>query len=68
MDTYQGDLTGIADVEGLHKIYVAEGGQIYIYSTANFPNQLDNSNVTVVGTANDVAYMGGSTDDNNTTY
>ena len=68
LDTFQGDLTGIADVEGLHKIYVAEGGQIYIYSTANFPAQLDNSNVTIVGTATDVAYMDGSTDDNNTTY
>ena len=35
-DTYKGDLTGIADVEGLHKIYVAEGGQIYIYRTTDF--------------------------------
>ncbi len=68
IDTYQGDLTGIADVEGLHKVYVAEGGQIYIYTTNKFPTQLDNSNVTVVGTASDVAYMDGSTDDNNTTY
>jgi len=68
LDTYQGDLTGIADVEGLHKIYVAEGGQIYIYTTNKFPTQLDNSNVTVVGTASDVAYMDGSTDENNTTY
>lgn len=66
-DSYKGDLTGIADVEGLHKIYVAEGGQIYIYSTTNFA-ALDNSNVTVVGTATDVAYMDGSTDYNNTTY
>jgi hypothetical protein len=66
-DTYKGDLTGIADVEGLHKIYVAEGGQIYIYSTTTFA-ALDNSNVTVVGTAIDVAYMDGSTDYNNTTY
>jgi hypothetical protein len=68
MDSWIGDLTGIADVEGLHKIYVAEGGQVYIYSTNNFPTQLDNSNVTVVGTATDVAYMDGSTDYNNTTY
>ena len=67
-DSWIGDLTGIADVEGLHKIYVAEGGQIYIYSTNNFPTQLDNSNVTVVGTATDVAYMDGTTDYNNTTY
>jgi hypothetical protein len=67
LDTYKGDLTGIADVEGLHKMYVAEGGQIYIYSTKNFA-ALDNSNVTVVGRAVDVAYMDGSTDYNNTTY
>jgi hypothetical protein len=66
-DTYQGDLTGIADVEGLHKIYVAEGGQIYIYRTTDFAS-LDNSNVTIVGTAADVAYMDGSSDENNTTY
>ncbi len=67
LDTYKGDLTGIADVEGLHKIYVAEGGQIYIYRTTDF-TELDNSNVTVVGTAADVAYMDGSSDENNTTY
>jgi hypothetical protein len=67
LDSYKGDLTGIADVEGLHKIYVAEGGQIYIYRTTDF-SQLDNSNVTVVGTATDVAYMDGSSDANNTTY
>ncbi len=66
-DTYKGDLTGIADVEGLHKIYVAEGGQIYIYRTTDFA-ALDNSDVTIVGTAADVAYMDGSSDANNTTY
>jgi hypothetical protein len=66
-DAYKGDLTGIADVEGLHKIYVAEGGQVYIYRTTDFA-ALDNSNVTVVGTAADVAYMDGSSDENNTTY
>ncbi len=67
LDSYKGDLTGIADIEGLHKIYVAEGGQVYIYRTTDF-SQLDNSNVTVVGTAADVAYMDGSSDSNNTTY
>jgi hypothetical protein len=66
-DAYKGDLTGIADVEGLHKIYVAEGGQVYIYRTTDFA-ALDNSDVTVVGTVGDVAYMDGSSDDNNTTY
>ncbi len=67
IDAYKGDATGIAAVTGLHKIYTAEGGQVYIYSTTTGGN-LDNSNVTVVGTAVDVAYMDAPTDDNNTTY
>jgi hypothetical protein len=67
VDRYIGDLTGIADVEGLHKIYVGEGGQVHIYSTTNFA-ELDNTNVTVTGTVSDVAYMDGSSDANNTTY
>jgi hypothetical protein len=67
VDRYIGDLTGIADVEGLHKIYVGEGGQVHIYSTTNFA-ELDNTNVTVTGTVSDVAYMDGSSDTNNTTY
>jgi len=33
IDSYQGDGTGIAGIEGLHKVYTTEGGQIYIYST-----------------------------------
>jgi hypothetical protein len=67
VDRYIGDLTGIADVEGLHKVYVGEGGQVHIYRTANFA-ELDNSQVTVTGTVSDVVYMDGSTDSNNTTY
>jgi hypothetical protein len=67
VDRYIGDLTGIADVEGLHKIYVGEGGQVHIYRTTDFA-ELDNTNVTVTGTVSDVAYMDGSSDDNNTTY
>lgn len=67
VDRYIGDLTGIADVEGLHKIYVGEGGQVHIYRTTDFA-ELDNSNVTVTGTVSDVAYMDGSSDGNNTTY
>ncbi len=35
LEPYQGDLTGIADVEGLHKVYVAQGGQVYIYHTTD---------------------------------
>jgi hypothetical protein len=67
IDSYKGDATGIAAITGLHKMYTAEGGQVYIYSTAD-GSALDNTNVTVVGTAIDVAYMDAPTDDNNTTY
>ena len=64
---YNGDATGIAAVTGLHKVYTAEGGQVYIYSTVD-GSSINNSNVTVTGTAYDVAYMDGLTDDNNTVY
>jgi hypothetical protein len=67
IDSYQGDGTGIAGIEGLHKVYTTEGGQIYIYSTTNMA-QLDNSNVTIAGTAIDCAYMDAGTDDDNTIY
>ena len=67
VDRYIGDLTGIADVEGLHKIYVGEGGQVHIYHTTDF-SELDNTAVTVTGNVSDVAYMDGSSDGNNTTY
>jgi hypothetical protein len=64
---YSGDATGIAAVTGLHKIYTAEGGQVYIYSTVD-GSSIDNQYVTVTGTAYDVAYMDALTDDNNTVY
>jgi hypothetical protein len=64
---YIGDATGIAGVTGLHKVYTAEGGQVYIYSTVT-GLALDNQYVTVTGTAYDVAYMDGLTDGNNTVY
>ena len=64
---YIGDATGIAAVTGLHKIYTAEGGQVYIYSTVD-GSAKDNQYVTVTGTAYDVAYMDGLTDANNTVY
>ncbi|HUB19487.1 MAG TPA: hypothetical protein VL990_12685, partial [Acidobacteriaceae bacterium] len=54
IDSYKGDGTGIADVEGLHKVYTTEGGQIYIYNTTQM-TELDNSNVTIAGTAIDCA-------------
>jgi hypothetical protein len=64
---YIGDATGIAGVTGLHKVYTAEGGQVYIYSTVD-GSAKDNQYVTVTGTAYDVAYMDGLTDGNNTVY
>src|SRR5580704_16823974 len=67
IDSYKGDATGIAAVTSLHKVYSAEGGQVYIYNTVD-GSTLDNSQVTVVGTAYDVAYMDAPSDDNNTTY
>ncbi len=64
---FQGDLTGIASLTGLHKIYIAEGGQVYIYSTKD-GHAINNFYVTVTGTAYDVAYMDAITDANNTVY
>jgi hypothetical protein len=64
---YIGDATGIAAVTGLHKIYTAEGGQIYIYSTVD-GSAIDNTNVMITGTAFDVAYMDALSDSNNTVY
>jgi hypothetical protein len=67
LEPYIGDATGIAAVTSLHKIYTAEGGQIYIYSTVD-GTEIDNQYVTVTGTAYDVAYMDAISDDNNTVY
>jgi hypothetical protein len=67
LEPYIGDATGIAAVTGLHKIYTAQGGQVYIYSTKD-GTSIDNQYVTVTGTAYDVAYMDGLTDGNNTVY
>ena len=69
---YYGDATGIAAITGLHKIYTVEGGQVYIYSTGGTytaGTAIDNQYVTITGTAYDVAYMDGLSDDSdNTTY
>lgn len=67
LEPYHGDLTGIAAVEGLHKIYVAQGGQVYIYHTTD-GSSINNQYVTVTGTASDVAYMDSHFDGNNTVY
>ena len=50
LEPYFGDATGIADVTGYHKIYAAQGGQVYIYSTTD-GSSIDNQYVTVTGTA-----------------
>ncbi len=67
LEPYIGNATGIASVTGLHKIYTAEGGQIYIYSTKD-GSSIDNQYVTVTGTAYDVAYMDAISDADNTVY
>ena len=67
LSSYKGDGTGIAAITGLHKVYTTEGGQVYIYNTTNMA-ALDNSNVTLAGTAIDAAYMDASSDANNTIY
>lgn len=67
LDAYKGDATGIAAVTGLGKVYTAEGGQVYIYNTADM-SERSNFNVTVQGTATDVAYMDAGSDGDNTTY
>jgi hypothetical protein len=64
---FQGDGTGIAAVTGLHKVYTTEGGQVYIYSTTNMA-ALDDTNVTLAGTAIDCAYMDATSDADNTDY
>jgi hypothetical protein len=67
LEPYIGDATGIAAVTGLHKIYTAEGGQVYIYSTVD-GSSINNEYVTVTGTAYDVAYMDAISDADNTVY
>ncbi len=67
LEPYLGNATGIAAVTGLHKIYTAEGGQVYIYSTTD-GEAIDNQYVTVTGTASDVAYMDATSDADNTVY
>jgi hypothetical protein len=67
LEPYLGDATGIAAVTGLNKIYTTEGGQVYVYSTAD-GSAFDNQYVTVTGTAYDVAYMDATSDANNTVY
>ncbi len=53
---YYGDLTGICWVQNWHKVYTAYGGQIHAFNTID-GSERDNTNITVQGTAMDVAYM-----------
>lgn len=53
---YYGDLTGICWVQYYHKVYTAYGGQIHTFNT-NDGSERNNINITVQGTAFDVAYM-----------
>ncbi|NYF79794.1 hypothetical protein [Granulicella arctica] len=53
---YYGDLTGICWVQTFNKVYTAYGGQVHIFSTID-GSEIDNSLVTVQGTALDVAYL-----------
>lgn len=57
---YYGSLTGICWVEGLHKVYTAYGGQVHAFNTAD-GSEINNFNITIQGTAVDVAYMDATT-------
>lgn len=53
---YYGDLTGLCWVQNLHKVYTAYGGQVHAFRTAD-GSEINNVQLTVQGTALDVAYM-----------
>lgn len=57
---YYGDLTGICWVQNRHKVYTAYGGQVHAFRTAD-SSEINNVNITVQGTALDVAYMDATT-------
>jgi hypothetical protein len=61
---YYGDLTGLCWVQGFNKIYTAYGGQVHVFNTVD-GSEIDNKNVTVQGTALDVAYLDAITDADN---
>jgi hypothetical protein len=61
---YYGDLTGLCWVQGFNKVYTAYGGQVHVFSTVD-GSEIDNKNVTVQGTALDVAYLDAITDADN---
>ena len=57
---YYGSLTGLCWVEGQHKVYTAYGGQVHAFKTTD-GSEINNSLITVQGSALDVAYMDAST-------
>jgi hypothetical protein len=61
---YYGDLTGLCWVQNFNKVYTAYGGQVHVFSTVD-GSEINNVNVTVQGTALDVAYMDAVTDADN---
>jgi hypothetical protein len=58
---YYGDLSGLCWIQTLHKVYTAYGGQIHAFNTAD-GSEINNKNITIQGTALDVAYMDAVTD------
>ncbi len=61
---YYGDLTGLCWVQNYHKVYTAYGGQVHAFNTAD-GSEINNVNITVQGTALDVAYLDSVTDADN---
>ena len=61
---YYGNLTGLCWVQNLHKVYTAYGGQVHAFHTVD-GSEIDNTLISVQGTALDVAYMDAVTDDAN---
>jgi len=61
-----GDVTGIAPITGLHKVYYVEHGQVHIRQTISPYSIVPNNGVTVAGVAVDVTYMDAGTDNDGT--
>jgi len=59
--SYYGSLTGLCWVEGFHKVYTAYGGQVHAFKTLD-GSEIDNTLITVPGTALDVAYIDATND------
>jgi hypothetical protein len=61
---YYGDLTGLCWVQKQHKMYTAYGGQVHAFNTAD-GSEINNSLITIQGTALDVAFLDAITNDAN---